>query len=397
MAFRILSLDGGGSWALIQVKALIALYGAMTGGHEVLNDFDMAVATSGGSIVLGGLLENLTLQGLLGYFQDGDKRRSIFFPTKSVFDKTVEATLHIGPKYSATHKLVALQTLLPARGGQPLSSVASGLGRRGSSGIRLLIVAFDYDRNRAVFFRSAAASAQGWGEGEEAPNTVTLADAIHASTNAPIDYFDAAACFPGRPERYWDGGVSGFNNPVLAAVTEALVLRQAPADIAALSIGTGSVALPWPVVGDGDSQYVRRPSKTGLVPDLKKLATAILDDPPDAASFIAHTMTGGPAGLRPPLDSRIVRMNPLIAPVRDRSTQLWTAPAGMQAAQFCHLRDLDMDAVEQLDVDLIGSFADSWIRDEVMNQPIRMDSDTLQKEIGSTTFGDAVRSWQMLR
>ncbi|HEY5300568.1 MAG TPA: hypothetical protein VIJ55_07830, partial [Acetobacteraceae bacterium] len=150
-------------------------------------------------------------------------------------------------------------------------------------------------------------------------------------------------------------------------------------------------------VGDGDSPYVRRPSDTGLLPDLKKLATAILDDPPDAASFLAHTMTGGPAGLRPPLDSRIVRMNPLIAPVRDRSTQLWTAPAGMQAAQFCHLRDLDMDAVEQLDVDLIGSFADSWIRDEVMNQPIRMDSDTLQKEIGSTTFGDAVRSWQMLR
>ena len=51
--FRILSLDGGGSWALIEVKALIALYGAGATGHEVLSHFDLAAANSGGSIVLG--------------------------------------------------------------------------------------------------------------------------------------------------------------------------------------------------------------------------------------------------------------------------------------------------------------------------------------------------------
>ncbi len=34
MAYRILSLDGG-AWALIEVRALIALYDAGTTGHEV--------------------------------------------------------------------------------------------------------------------------------------------------------------------------------------------------------------------------------------------------------------------------------------------------------------------------------------------------------------------------
>src|SRR4051794_26260797 len=44
MAFRILSLDGGGSWALIQVRALIELCGEATQGHEVLRQFDLAAA-----------------------------------------------------------------------------------------------------------------------------------------------------------------------------------------------------------------------------------------------------------------------------------------------------------------------------------------------------------------
>jgi uncharacterized protein len=53
------------------------------------------------------------------------------------------------------------------------------------------------------------------------------------------------------------------------------------------------------------------------VADLKKLATAILDDPPDIASYLAHVMTGSGSGVRAPARSRIVRMNPLMSPVKD--------------------------------------------------------------------------------
>lgn len=63
MVYRILSLDGGGSWALIK------LYGAAATGHQVLRDFDLVAATSGGSLVLGGLVENLSLNELLSVFR----------------------------------------------------------------------------------------------------------------------------------------------------------------------------------------------------------------------------------------------------------------------------------------------------------------------------------------
>ena len=40
--FRVLALDGGGSWAIIQAMALVKLYDENTTGHEVLADFDLA-------------------------------------------------------------------------------------------------------------------------------------------------------------------------------------------------------------------------------------------------------------------------------------------------------------------------------------------------------------------
>jgi uncharacterized protein len=82
MNYRILSLDGGGTWALIQTKALIALYNDKTPGQSVLQDFDLVAANSGGSIVLGGLVENLTLGDLLGLFESQTVRESIYSPTQ---------------------------------------------------------------------------------------------------------------------------------------------------------------------------------------------------------------------------------------------------------------------------------------------------------------------------
>jgi patatin-like phospholipase/acyl hydrolase len=86
MAYRILSLDGGGSWALIQVRALIELYGEATPGHDVLRNFDLVASCSGGSLVLAGLVENLALAEILQYFRDEQKRRSIFSATQNVVD-----------------------------------------------------------------------------------------------------------------------------------------------------------------------------------------------------------------------------------------------------------------------------------------------------------------------
>ena len=84
MSFRVLSLDGGGSWALIEVKTLIKLFGAEATGHQVLKEFDLVAANSGGSRVLAGLVENLPLQQILQYFMDQDNRHSIFSPPPTI-------------------------------------------------------------------------------------------------------------------------------------------------------------------------------------------------------------------------------------------------------------------------------------------------------------------------
>jgi len=401
VTYRILSLDGGGAWALIEVQALLALYSADTKGRQILADFNLVAANSGGSLVLGGLVENLSLGDLLDYFFDESKRRAIFSPTHSWGDKALYEITGLGPKYSAEAKLPALERLLPQTGDRRLTDVARRIRRPGGDDdLHVLIVGFDYDRNRATFFRSApAGSTPGWGTGAAA--TVTLAQAIHASTNAPVNYFDGPAEFPDRPERYWDGGITGCNNPVLAAVTEAVVLGNKPTDIVALSLGTASVVLPLMRPGDTPSPYLVPRSDTGLVHDLRKLATAILDDPPDAATFNAHVLCGGrgslPSSVPPSVESRIVRLNPLISPVKDSATNQWTAPKGLTVAQFKYLCGLDMDAVEQGQVAAIAQYAGLWLANKAPNQPIRIDGDTLKPEIGYGFCGDALAAWSVLK
>jgi len=397
MNYRVLSLDGGGTWALIQIKALIALYNGddTTTGHTVLQDFDLVAANSGGSIVLGGLVEDLTLGELLAFFQDQTTREAIFSPTHSVGDKVLHDLTGLGPKYSAENKLPALENVLPTKGTVPLVQVAAGLRRPGANAdVHLLVTGFDYDRNRAAFFRSSPASGPAWGTGETAD--VTLAEAIHASTNAPVNYFDAPATFPDHPGRYWDGAIAGCNNPVLAGVTEAIVKGQTPDNLAVLSIGTASVALPWPQPGQPSSPYVQQIVDPGFVADLRKLATSILDDPPDIATFLAHVVTGGGIGLnKPPADSRIVRMNPLISPVNNAG--MWAAPGSMSVAQFTYLAKLDMDAIQQAQVNAIASYADLWVQNQAPNQPIRMNGDTLTRELGQDRFLSTLAAWNAIK
>src|SRR5690349_13094902 len=121
MPFRILSLDGGGAWSLIQVRVLMTLYGGQLSGHELLKNFDLVAANSGGSLVLAGLIENLSLNQILEYFKDETKRRSMFSPTTSVGVILLHRILGVGPKYSASAKLPAIERLLPNTGDNPLA------------------------------------------------------------------------------------------------------------------------------------------------------------------------------------------------------------------------------------------------------------------------------------
>ncbi len=126
----------------------------------------MVVGNSGGSEVLAGLVEDLTLKDLLAYYQSDAMRRSLFFPTPKWYFRLLNRLVGIGPLYSAEHKLVELQKHLPKTGGLTLAQAAKGLGRGAAKGtdIHLMIIGFDYDANRAAFFRSSPTSGPGWGQ-----------------------------------------------------------------------------------------------------------------------------------------------------------------------------------------------------------------------------------------
>lgn len=388
MAYRILSLDGGGAWALIQVKTLMALFGDNARGHTVLGSFDLAAANSGGSLTLAGLTENKPLSEILDMFKDEAKRRSIFSPAHSPW-RPIYKLLGIGPKYSTAAKLTAIRNLLPMTGDKVLPDVAQMIFGCGGQPLHLLIVGFDYDTNRAMFFRSAEVKDRPvWGSG--APANSTLAEAVHVSTNAPINYFDAPAAISSLLDRFWDGGITGCNNPAVAATIEAITQDIAPADIRLLSIGTGTVFLPF---GPAQPPFTAERRKPSFVRDLQKLATAILDDPPDIATYIAYAITRDRASAAPYPD-RVVRMNPLIAP--RRTADGWATYADMTTEAFSYLCQLDMDAVEQAQVAAIESYCDLWLADRAPNQPIRMDSATLEPEIGQARFSQAKDAWEKI-
>jgi len=270
-----------------------------------------------------------------------------------------------------------------------------------------LITAFDYDKERAVYFRSNDASLAG------SPNSkrpsVTLVQAVHASSNAPINYFNKPAVFgesgssreteapwEKRGRRYWDGGLSGLNNPVFAAVIEALANGQPRECVQALSIGTGTVMLP---LEDENIHppWARKCKKSWIVADAHKAMTTILDDPPDAATFHAYVALGHPL---PPSGApiRVVRMNPVIQPQWDTAAHAWSPwKDDLGEERFRALIDLDLDALRQGEIKRIEELCELWLADadNVPNQPIRAGEDP-PCNIGHDRFGKAEAAWRSL-
>ena len=125
---------------------------------------------------------------------------------------------HIGPKYSTPAKFEGLKNLLGEAGSRVMEDLPGYVSGR-TAKPDFLITSFGYDRERVVYFRSDLKSRTSSFPPKGSPQKhYTLAEAIHASSTPPVNYFKEPAEFNGN--RYWDGGVSGNNNPVLSAVTK---------------------------------------------------------------------------------------------------------------------------------------------------------------------------------
>jgi hypothetical protein len=347
----------------------------------VLAKFELVTANSGGSIVLAGLACNKTLAEIRNLFEDEPTRRRIF---KEKCFTSLRRAMRL-PRYPVGAKYDALNDVLGETGRKPLSEWRTG-------GLAdLLIVGFDYDTNRATFFRSnhqsKAASTL-----SKAPSSATLLDAVHASSNAPVLFFDepTRAGDATAMRRYWDGAIGGYNNPVMAGVVEAIANGAQRREVCILSIGTGTVRRPRRIgnqaAGAVDDLFAGG-KPPGIVRDFEKLASSILDDPPDAATFIAHVMLGGdlPAGTEVVSNGRVVRLNPTIRPELDKATGKWAWGKGLRDVEWRALAELAMDAIAADDVSLIRALCAAWMRNQAPNQPIRA-RDSLEADIGHDSY-----------
>ena len=386
MVHRILSLDGGGAWAMLEAMCLADMFGDAP-GHQILSQFDLAVANSGGSIVLGGLAENLRPSDMIALFNNAADRAAIFSPL-SWFQRQL-SSLPVFPRYSTEGKLAGLKKAFGPLGDKPLSSFSGAGWTKGPNGAdtKLLIVALDYDSLRARFFRSYSTP-----HGATADD-IALVEAVHASTDAPVEFFDQPADFGGH--RYWDGAMAGMNNPLMAAVIDLLGDGVAASDLVALSIGTGTTKLaPATAVPPPPADLAEPVADAGVMTNVKLAASCILDDPPDSATFSTHIILASARGADPTQESGVVRLSATVRPVLDGGA--WKVPPGLTADDFQALQKLEMDAVKDEEVALIARLGTAWIAGTVPNQPIRMRSDNLASSLGEEIYGKAVARWRAL-
>jgi hypothetical protein len=389
MAYRILSLDGGGTWAMLQAMALGDIYGAATPGHAILQDFDMAVANSGGSIVLAGLMLNMTPDQMVGLFRNDAAQVFV----KSGVINVVLSTFGLPfPRFSTAGKLQGLKATLGAQASAALAGFPLPNGPGGQP-VKAMISAFDYDRQRAQFFRSFDSA------GGPKAATIALVDAVSASADPPVIFFDKPVSLGTPAKRYWDGGVAGYNNPLMSAVVEAMAARIAPRDIAVRSIGTGTIMLA-PVGSPNTPAELCLPGKkSDPITDLKVLAGSILDDPPDSANYVAFNVLGNvmpvPApSIGAPINSgSLVRLSPCVQPIWNAAAAAWSLPAGYTLDSFKTITGLDLAAIAPDDLQAIHDLGAAWMSGAMPNQPVLPDPQTLQCVIGDPTYASGKARW----
>ncbi len=386
MSYKILSLDGGGSWAILQAMALQEIYKGKS-CKEILAEFDLVAANSGGSLILACMMEFDDMQKIIELFFIEKKRNKIFSKIhlfEGEIENKIGQILGIGPKYNTKRKLEGIEKSLPKYGKELFTGISEKLGLK----TQFLVTAFDYDFQKAIFFSS---------DPLHYDNNIyenTLAQTVHASSNAPIKYFDEPAEFiyKGFNRRFWDGAMGGNNNPALVAVVEAMgVYHQKAEDIRVLSIGTANLMLPINSFckHNAEEDFLFAPKLDhSLKNDIHKMAKCILSEPMDAATYMTHIILGG-NNLKN--QSHIVRLNPLIKPILKNN--IWCNPDNFGKNAFMLLVDIDMDAVEQDETQIIYYLGKKWIEGITANQAIRCDSETLEPVLGDPFFRAAVNTW----
>lgn len=399
--YKILSLDGGGSWAIIQLLTLKDRYGNLT-GHDILKKFDLVIANSGGSIVLAALAENYTIDKAISLFKE-KKNRELIFHKNSFKDRYFPVdylglfNAGFGPKYSSKSKKEAFEYLFPEIDKIQMDQIPKLIGKES---LKIVIATYDALNNRAKFFKSFSTNPEGY-------DSVRLTQAINGSSNAPVQYFDFPARFKAKKSEVfyelWDGALGGFNNPILAGIIEAYKLGIDLKTIQVISLGTSNTLMSADAKKDfWDWKQIAlifrtkkfafskwKPQLNFFKETVLHQAKTILYQPPDTANYIAMMFLKASTGK--PLNEQIIRLSPLIH--YDENTPKELIPLVQD------LYKLDMDLTKDEEIETLIKCFSAWKAGQLYNQPIEFKverNNNLSILQGDKLYEYGMRRWRDL-
>jgi uncharacterized protein len=228
--FRILSLDGGGIKGAFTASVLAAIEAEIN--EPVGEYFDLIAGTSTGGILALGLGLRIPAKKIMEFYRDMGPQ---IFPATGRLGIGGLFRQLFGTKYSHAALRAALVQVLTDR-------------KFGESKSRLVVPSYDAVRGHISLMKTAHHPRFRY-------NVDALAVDVACATSAAPTYF-AAAPFPAQlGSSFVDGGVWA-NNPVLAAVIEAVCFLDVPMDqIDVLSIGTTSA--PFNIARNKDAGIIK--------------------------------------------------------------------------------------------------------------------------------------------
>jgi len=397
--YKILSLDGGGSWSLLQLLTLKDRYPDKT-GHAILKEFDMVIANSGGSIILAALVEDWPLDKAIALFKE-QKIREKIFSKNSFWERffPVDYIKSIGPKYSSKRKGKAFQKLFVESAKRQMNELPDFIGK---PDLKLIVCTYDALNNRAKFFRS-------YGSGPYY-DSVKLTQAIHGSSNAPIQYFDFPARFKAKNSgvffELWDGALGGFNNPIAAGVIEAIKSGIPKDSITLVSLGTSNKSMS----NDDKKKFydikqitieqrfkkykfwLWKPQLQFFKMAIVNQAKTILYEPPDWSNYVALMFLFGEEyknGLDPTQLKRFVRLSPMI------HTDKNTLPEVEELLNT--LYRMDMNLTKDEEIQKLEECYANWKEGKIPNQPIEYSitrDNELLPSFGHVKYNDGISDWK---
>lgn len=396
--YKILSLDGGGSWAIMQLLTLKDRYGNMN-GHQILNKFDLVIANSGGSIVLAALAEDYSIDKAISLFKEEKNRAAIFHKNRFKdryfpVDYLGLFNAGFGPKYSTKRKKEAFEHFFSQIDKIQMNELPKHIGK---DSLKIIVATYDALNNRAKFFKS-------FSNHSATDDSVRLTQAINASSNAPVQYFDFPARFKAQGSdifyELWDGALGGFNNPILAGIIEAYKLGVDLKTIRIVSLGTSNSLMSEDAKKDFWNwkqialQFRRKklrfstwkPQLNFFKETVLHQAKTILYQPPDTANYIAMMFLKAATGKD--LNDQIIRLSPLI------HYDVHTPKEIVPLVKDLYLLDMDLTKDEEIDK-LINCFI-AWKNGDIYNQPIEFRverSNDLLFLKGDKWYKDGMERW----